>query len=548
MNDSDHELIQLYLDGNLPDHKWKEFSQRLERSTDMRREFRKLSVLDENLRDQNLGFPNLAEREQNTTTPTYLPWLVAAACLVLTFISWSTPTQSYPASTSPATNRVQLASVLEPAPPIAELIDFYDLQFQGTTKSPKDIQFDLGKYEIVRGQLHLRFDDSVELLFSGPGSFEIINPKLVSVTQGNVRTIILNDKGKEFTILSPTSRYIDWGTEFSLNISPSGDDLVNVHEGAIEVQCLGTKNMSKMLTRFSKVTDSPEFTPVLIDKNLENIMPGEMGGNRNQKLLDELAKDPYVIGLYDFKFTLAGTDELEQRIPQTWKSSKGNILQHRWVANLHLLNTDASHGIFHGANRTNGRWPQTIGLNLFQKNAHMSLDLKGEYENFSFSFWLKPTGKLDNPLNSLIRPYLWKKSGNLSIEVTRSGKLKQFLWGESHIQEFQHSKRKLTRDWNHIAYTFGKVDEKATSSLYLNGKLYNEVFPNHTDSIVLRSVIIGCLNNKYGEYLNQFNAIVDELVFWKKTLTKKEIKNFYRSGLPTYEFNELTLAVTSIDR
>ncbi|MBT7651456.1 MAG: hypothetical protein HN553_10810, partial [Opitutae bacterium] len=276
MNDSDHELIQLYLDGNLPDHKWKEFSQRLERSTDMRREFRKLSVLDENLRDQNLGFPNLAEREQNTTTPTYLPWLVAAACLVLTFISWSTPTQSFPASKSPATEQVPLASVLEPAPPIAKLIDFYDLQFQDTTKSPEDILFDLGKYEIVRGQLHLRFDDSVELLFSGPGSFEIINPKLVSVTQGNVRTIILNDKGKEFTILSPTSKYIDWGTEFSLNISPSGEDFVNVHEGAIEVQSLNTKNMSKMLTRFSKVTDSPEFTPVLIDKNLENIMPGEM--------------------------------------------------------------------------------------------------------------------------------------------------------------------------------------------------------------------------------------------------------------------------------
>jgi len=130
MNDSDHELIQLYLDGNLPDHKWKEFSQRLERSADMRREFRKLSVLDENLRAQSLGFPNLAEREQNTTPPSYLPWLVAAACLALTFISWSTPTQSFPASTSPETKQVQLASVLEPAPPIAKLIDFYDLQFK----------------------------------------------------------------------------------------------------------------------------------------------------------------------------------------------------------------------------------------------------------------------------------------------------------------------------------------------------------------------------------------------------------------------------------
>jgi len=279
---------------------------------------------------------------------------------------------------------------------------------------------------------------------------------------------------------------------------------------------------------------------------LENIMPGQMGGTRNQKLLNKLAADPYVIGLYDFQYSLTEKDELVKRVPQAWESSTGKLKPNRWVPNLHLFNTDVSHGIYHGANRTNGRWPQAIGLNLFQKNAHLSLDLNQNYENFSFACWLKPTGKLKNPLNSLIRPYRWEKFGNLSIEVTRSGKLKQFLWGEPHIQEFQSSKRKLFNEWNHIAYTFGKVDEKTVSSLYLNGKLYNEVFPNFTDSIDLRNVIIGCVNNKYGEYLNQFNAVLDELVIWKKTLTKKEIKNFYRSGLPTYELNDLTLAATSI--
>ena len=336
------------------------------------------------------------------------------------------------------------------------------------------------------------------------------------------------------------------GTEFCLNISPNSKDLVNIHEGAVEVQSLVTQNISKMLTRFSKVTDSPKFTPVLIDKELENSMPGEMGGNRNQKLLDELAADPDVIGLYDFNYPLLSKDTLLQRIPKMWESSKANLLPNRWVPNLHLFNTDASHGIFHGANRTNGRWPQADGLDLFQKDAHLSLDLERDYENFSFSCWLKTTGKPNNPLNSIIRPYRWEKFGNLSIEVTRSGKLEQFLWGEPHIEESQSYPRKLSRDWNHIAYTFGKVDHKTVSSLYLNGKLYNEVFPNFTDSIVLRNMIIGCVNNRQGQYTNQFNAVLDELVFFKKTLTKNEIKNFYRSGLPTYDLNDRTLAANSI--
>ena len=537
------EMIDQYFEGSLAREKWDEFSTALSESAELRREFRKRGVLDEFLHTHALGSsPEIPSYYPQAFNFNAIPWIISAACMVACFFIWEINEKNKPLEKAAIAD----SGTTTPSAPIAELIDFYDLQFKDSTKPVENIRFDQGKYEIERGQLHLRFNDSVELLFSGPGTFEILNPKLVSVTQGNVRTIVLNDKGKEFTILSPTSRYIDWGTEFSLNISPSGDDLVNVHEGAIEVQCLVTQNTSKMLTRFSKVTDSPEFTPVLIDKQLENTMPGEMGGYRNQELLDELATDPDVFGLYDFKYPLAGKKELLQRIPQAWESNKNNLLPHRWVPNLHLSNIDASHGIFHGANRTNGRWPQTIGLNLFQKDAHLTLELEREYENFSFSCWLKPTGKLNNPLNSLIRPYRWKKLGNLSIEVTRSGKLKQFLWGETKIQELQSSKRKLSKDWNHIAYTFGKVDGKTVSSLYLNGKLYNEVFPNFTDSIDLRHVIIGCLNNKYGEYLNQFNAVLDELVLWKKTLTKKEIKNFYRSGLPTYELNELTLAAASI--
>jgi hypothetical protein len=538
------EMIDQYFEGSLPHEKWDEFSTALSESAELRREFRKRGVLDEFLHTHALGsspeIPNYYYPQ--TFNFNAIPWIISAACMVACFFIWEINEKNQPLEKAAIAD----AGTASPSAPIAELIDFYDLQFKGTDKPAEDIRFDPGKYEIERGQIHLRFDDSVELLFSGPGTFEILNPKLVKVTQGNVRTIVLNDKGKEFTILSPTSRYIDWGTEFSLNISPNGDDLVNVHEGAIEVQSLVTQNTSQMLTRFSKVTDSPDFTPILIDKQLENTMPGEMGGNRNQKFLDELATDPDVIGLYDFKYPLLAKDQLEPRIPKAWEGSKGNLLLHRWVPNLHLSNTDVSHGIFHGANRTNGRWPQTSGLNLYQKDAHLSLDLNQNYENFSFSCWLKPTGKLNNPLNSLIRPYRWEKFGNLSIEVTRSGKLRQFLWGEPHIQEFQPSKGKLSKDWNHIAYTFGKVDEKMVSSLYLNGKLYNEVSPNWTKSIDLKNMIIGCQRNPHAQYLNQFNVVLDELVLFKKTLSKKEIKNFYCSGLPTYELNDITLAATSI--
>ena len=99
----------------------------------------------------------------------------------------------------------------------------------------------------------------------------------------------------------------------------------------------------------------------------------------------------------------------------------------------------------------------------FPKDAHLSLELEQQYQNFSFSCWLKPTGKLNNPLNSLIRPYRWKKLGNLSIEVTRSGKLKQFLWGESNIQGFQSSKRKLTKSGTILPTPLAMLMEKQSA-------------------------------------------------------------------------------------
>ena len=44
------------------------------------------------------------------------------------------------------------------------------------------------------GSIHLRFLDCVDFLFSGPGSFEIVNSKLVKVTEGKIRVIIFDDE------------------------------------------------------------------------------------------------------------------------------------------------------------------------------------------------------------------------------------------------------------------------------------------------------------------------------------------------------------------
>ena len=61
MKDYQQNLIELYLEGKLPPEKWDLFCSQLKQSAEMRREFRKLSVLDENLRSHSTSVLKLAE-------------------------------------------------------------------------------------------------------------------------------------------------------------------------------------------------------------------------------------------------------------------------------------------------------------------------------------------------------------------------------------------------------------------------------------------------------------------------------------------------------
>ena len=102
MKDYQQNLIELYLEGKLPPEKWDVFCSQLEESVEMRREFRKLSVLDENLRSQSTSVLKLAEKEKKVSTPTLIPWLIAVACLVFIFIQFidSVEVKSFPKPTS----------------------------------------------------------------------------------------------------------------------------------------------------------------------------------------------------------------------------------------------------------------------------------------------------------------------------------------------------------------------------------------------------------------------------------------------------------------
>lgn len=537
MNDSDHNLIELYLEGNLPADKWEEFSHRLEQSADMRREFRKLSVLDENLRAQSIGFPNLAEREQNTTPPAYLPWLVAAASITLAFIIfiiWSKEPQSDPASKLETDHGIAVNSE---NPPKIQLIDFFGLDESHHSFTAGQTQFEVGEYKTSSGKLHLRFGEAVDVIFTGAFIFEILSEKEIFVQKGNIRTIVHDARGHEFTIRTPDAYYIDWGTEFCLNIRPSATDQLEVEEGLVEVMD------SKKVHSFGKFTpyENPtsENAPFTLF-DLTNDLPGESGYARWNDQIAAKSKDPDLLGLYTFgtlnhKVDLSSKNffhNLPKSTPAGFQTNNPeNVFLNRAKSGI------ASDAIKRNCTRSYGRWLGGDSRSLKFRNQWSAayFELPGKHEEFSLQAWLQ-MHQSKSSTNMLLRPLFWDGSGKMCIYTNRSGKINQYMWGESNLRERRGRNQKIDHDWQLLTYTFGKENGRVVSKIYLNKSLIRTDFPKYAKHIQLDGFLLGAsINEQSGIIKSNFDGGIDEFSLWAKAFSEQEIKQEYHQGYPFYQ-------------
>jgi len=128
---ADQHLIDRFFQGTLSEEDIVAINQLLDSSREARDYFRKAALLDSALHEKaSLPLPEIVS--PNKPHP-LLPWMVAAACLVLALIAWSknlSHNYEYHGHkfTSFNTSKAQ---------PIAKLIDFYKAEFS-SQYSPKD--------------------------------------------------------------------------------------------------------------------------------------------------------------------------------------------------------------------------------------------------------------------------------------------------------------------------------------------------------------------------------------------------------------------------
>ncbi|MCA9014018.1 MAG: FecR domain-containing protein, partial [Planctomycetaceae bacterium] len=91
------------------------------------------------------------------------------------------------------------------------------------------------EYAISEGQLQLVFSNGAEVILTGPAVFESDGEDHLAVRYGSC-SVYAPEGAEGFTVETPLSNVVDYGTRFSVNVSEAGNTDVQVIEGETDVR------------------------------------------------------------------------------------------------------------------------------------------------------------------------------------------------------------------------------------------------------------------------------------------------------------------------
>lgn len=102
-----------------------------------------------------------------------------------------------------------------------------------------------GTLELLEGMATLKFASGAEVTLEAPVSMEVVSNMECRVKKGTVVADV-PPQAKGFTIHTPETKVVDWGTRFGVSASEDGKCMVHVIEGLVEVQRDGEKGSKEL--------------------------------------------------------------------------------------------------------------------------------------------------------------------------------------------------------------------------------------------------------------------------------------------------------------
>ncbi|PAW90272.1 MAG: hypothetical protein B9S33_01945 [Pedosphaera sp. Tous-C6FEB] len=241
MTESEKQLLDLYLDGELPDDQQAALLQCLESDPQAIAWLVERALLHEDVRaamkDQALQQVAVAEMAAPPSTRIPGRWLswrpltaavAVAACLVMGFlvILWAHRPGSAVHQQPGESQGLHYVAVLERVESA--------VWASGSPVRQTGHGLRAGEFNLASGRIEVRFLNGTRLAIEGPARFGIISEDRMSLTSGRLSADI-PEEGIGFIVKTPTSEVRDLGTRFGVAVGDGGETETHVFEGMVDI-------------------------------------------------------------------------------------------------------------------------------------------------------------------------------------------------------------------------------------------------------------------------------------------------------------------------
>ena len=526
MTDAERQLVDLYLDGDLPEREHASLFQRFESdpealaylaartqlNVDLRRSFKRRKL-------QQLAVAGAATSTSQASLervrPSWLSWhplaAAAAAAVMVAGLAWwlwphaGDPIAGESVAVAPAPTQVAV---------VTQLVDamWNDVRFQTNDRVP------MGRLSLKAGLVRLQFLSGATVVIEGPAELELTSDHGAEVLSGLV-TANVPPVAEGFTLTAAGWRAVDRGTVFGIDASSPERTEVHVIEGKVDMHRGADAAVSSTLT--SGKTARLTSTTLIEQKAASAHFPREAdvidrAARASQNQFDawklrsnSLAADPGLVLYLDFEAIDAERGIIRNRAPEASPRSDATLIGGEW---------------------TQGRWPgkNAVAFHRVGDLIRTSLLKRLTAATFIVSLRIEPESPLTQTI--LLTPDVgpgqiyWLISG---LEKPNSGDGTVFIKTGDQPKNLRFaSNRPLKRaelgQWHTLAVVHDPDNKRVRH--YLDGALVRENPLDDSHPLKLRQLVIG--NWGFTTEPRNFAGRMDELAVFKRALSDEEISRF----------------------
>lgn len=449
-----------------------------------------------------------------------LSWLAIAAVVLFSgFLAWLAihPKREKERETLPA--------------PVAVMREGLDAVWQDTAPAAGSSLLP-GVLKLKSGMASLEFASGARLLLEGPAELELVTDMSVFCRTGKILATV-PPPARGFTIATPSSRVVDRGTVFGMHVRESGDALVKVIQGEVDIEAKGP--VIKLKTDSAAVVDpqgkasrtqaEDAMFPSVRSFNERVAAERKLTVHRWRTAAESLERNPSALLVYNFREAVPTSRSVRNHAPAPVASSHGSLV---------------------GAGWSDGRWPGKRALEFTGRGDRLLFKLDGRSTAATFLAWVR-VDSLPNVYQILLMPDSYRRAalswmldgeGNLRIAITngKAGPAQLRGW-EGPVKAPAVSNLDLGR-WIFLASTYDSTT--GVVHHYRDGERIGSGTFQGSIPVVHGRYTFGNWDQgtryvdtkKTTDHYRNFNGRLDELAIMSRALSAEEIARLHQEGKP----------------